>query len=62
MKDSHDHATQDMGTLHPSFTLYPHTRGLNDHYSDVEIRRLRAIQLYLHEKPYLREALRRKAT
>ncbi len=59
MKDSHDTETTDMAAFERSFRKYPNIRMHKDPQTASERSRSDAVKAYLHEKPYLREALRR---
>lgn len=59
MQDIHDHLTQDLGTIEPSFLKYPRNVSPRRTYSPAEVQELCRIAAYYREKPYLREALRR---
>jgi len=59
MKDPHDRGTQDFGTLDPSFVQRPLRRHRRASPIAVTAEMQDSIDSYLHEKPYLREALRR---
>lgn len=59
MKDTHDRQTIDLATVDPTFCLYPVAWRPSGHYTQREWVRIRAMNGYMHEKPYLTEALRR---
>ncbi len=59
MKDPHDQSTQDFGTIDPNFNQTPLRTRRRAHPRAVKRSEQERIDSYLHEKPYLREALRR---
>ncbi len=59
MKDPHDGGTHDFATIEGSFQAFSRPAGMEVKNKTSKQSRNEAIRHYLHEKPYLREALRR---